>query len=76
VFLGRETTPERVNSLFADGPCNDEMQAQADRDTVSSNIFGLEVEQVPMLVAARLLGLRVRISPEAWMSVCCECVVR
>jgi hypothetical protein len=25
--------------------------------------------------AARLLGLRVRIPPEAWMSVCCECCV-
>jgi hypothetical protein len=25
--------------------------------------------------AARLLGLRVRIQPEAWMSVCCECCV-
>jgi hypothetical protein len=23
----------------------------------------------------RLLGLRVRIPPEAWMSVCCECCV-
>jgi hypothetical protein len=69
VFLERETTPEQVNSLFADGPCNDEMQAQADRDTVSSNIFGLEVEEVPMPGAARLLGLQVRIPPEPWMSV-------
>jgi len=25
--------------------------------------------------AARLLGLRVRIQPTAWMSVCCECCV-
>jgi transposase len=25
--------------------------------------------------AARLLGLQVRITPEAWMSVCCECCV-
>ena len=25
--------------------------------------------------AARLLGLRVRIAPAAWMSVCCECCV-
>jgi hypothetical protein len=25
--------------------------------------------------ASRLLGLRVRIPPEAWMSVCCECCV-
>ena len=26
-------------------------------------------------VVARLLGLRVRITPGAWMSVCCECCV-
>ena len=26
-------------------------------------------------MAARLLGLCVRISPEAWTSVCCECCV-
>jgi hypothetical protein len=25
--------------------------------------------------AARFLGLRVRITPGAWMSVCCECCV-
>jgi hypothetical protein len=25
--------------------------------------------------AARLLGLRVRIPPRTWMSVCCECCV-
>ena len=25
--------------------------------------------------AARLLGLRVRVPPGAWMSVCCECCV-
>ena len=25
--------------------------------------------------AARLRGLRVRIKPEAWMSVCCDCCV-
>ena len=25
--------------------------------------------------AARLLGLRVRIAPEVWMSVCCQCSV-
>jgi hypothetical protein len=26
-------------------------------------------------VAIRMLGLRVRIPPEAWKSVCCECCV-
>jgi hypothetical protein len=31
---------------------------------------------LPMPVAARLLGLRVRILPGAWMSVSCVCIVR
>jgi hypothetical protein len=29
----------------------------------------------PRRLTARLLELRVRIPPEAWMSVCCECCV-
>jgi hypothetical protein len=48
-------------------------QKQVHSNTLTADAIGQAVEFVGGSVAARLLGLRVRMLPGTWMSVSCEC---